>query len=496
MKKILIAVGIILSQCAFLYAQGKDDFLNIRLDNRGPYLILVTEPAGKEYSKAVLLAKKLHPEAILKTVSKDDITSVKELLHNVKPYYILWIMKPGELDANFQWQWLKLVCELDEDPFADARTGFITGESPKAAAKFMNNIINAVNGKQKLPAVIIDNFGPNTMVGKYDFNKFPVCSILPALSEKWPASSISHGTEGFDDSRLSSMDGAGIVHFGGHGHPDRIDDGLTGAQVRKLKLSPSVVFNGACYTGVTGTWFDIMTGKVKQKYMQAEKCFCLRILNSTVIGYLAALHPDHGIPVYQEMEYMAYTGESLGNVIKRSYDSVVLASGGKKPDFELLSEGMLSDRNPANIMMRGTASRVLFGDPALIVTDPITEPPFIIEFNNKTKSRIMLKAILKNARLMSSYTDTFYSDMSDTKQFNDRALIDFVLPIEWDSIGSLKVIDVTAGDKHPAFKLIGYSVEKDGENNILHVQVDLTSEGFMSSSFRSEGSEVELLILR
>jgi hypothetical protein len=77
--------------------------------------------------------------------------------------------------------------------------------------------------------------------------------------------SIFHGKKRFTDERLGSMAEAGLVHFGGHGNPDRIDDGLTAGQVPRLQLAPCVVFNGACYTGVTGRWFDQTAGRLAEK---------------------------------------------------------------------------------------------------------------------------------------------------------------------------------------------------------------------------------------
>jgi hypothetical protein len=152
--------------------------------------------------------------------------------------------------------------------------------------------------------------------------------MIPVLAERFALWTISHGTRGFARERLDSMDGAGLLHFGGHGYPDRIVDCLNGPFVRRLQTAPCVVFNGACYTGVTDRWFDLASGTVAERHVRPAECFCLGVLSGRAVGYLAALHPDHGVPVYQEMERLATTGGSLGDLLKHTHDGVVLGSGG------------------------------------------------------------------------------------------------------------------------------------------------------------------------
>jgi hypothetical protein len=201
--------------------------------------------------------------------------------------------------------------------------------------------------------------------------------LIPVLAKRFSIQTISHGAAAFLDKRLASHQAAGMIHLGGHGHPDRVDDGVTGTQAGKLKLAPCVVFNGACYTGVTSRWFDPFTQKsVVENTAKAADSFCLNMLDNQALGYLAALHVDHGMPVYQEMEFLAYQGASLGDAIKFIHDGVILGSGGKL----LKLEPFVAGKPPPNwtaseVMLKGTASRVLFGDPALILIAAFTEPP-------------------------------------------------------------------------------------------------------------------------
>jgi hypothetical protein len=334
-------------------------------------------------------------------------------------------------------------------------------------------------------------------MGKEDnFTKMAGSFMIPALGERLGLNTTSHGPHGFSKERLDSMDGAGIVHFGGHGYPDRIVDCLNGPFVRKLKLAPCVMFSGACYTGVTSRWFDMEGGKLTEKRVEADKCFCLGVLSNNVIGYLAALHPDHGVPVYQEMEYMAATGASLGDVIKHTYDGVVLGSGGHLPEFETLADGMPRPQwTPSDVMLKGTASRVLFGDPALIVLDPCVAAPFEVTVKAEGDGALLIRAVLKNAELKATFTDTYHADLaSDPTLFNDRALIECEVPEGWEGVRRAEVVRAEAGGKPLKYRLVGFGVESDGKARTLHVQVDLPTTGYMQSAFRKAGSLVEVRV--
>jgi hypothetical protein len=144
-------------------------------------------------------------------------------------------------------------------------------------------------------------------------------------------------------------------------------------------------------------------------------------------------------------------------------------------------------------MLKGTASRVLFGDPALIVSDAFTGPPFKVAVRPDGRA-LRITATLANPALKSSFTDTYFSDLSrDKNQFNDRALIVADLPEGWDAVGGVEVIGVAAGGRAMKHRLVGYATEAGGRR--VHVQVDVPSAGFMQSPFRVTGATVELKVI-
>lgn len=476
---------------------GPKEPLPVRLDPAGPYLILSTRKAAAEYPTAIAAAKELHPNAGRHDFDPADLTGIERTLREKSPRYALVFIRPDELDVNFAWRWLAMAARLDGDPFPDVRTGFITGASPEAAAAFVGRIADAAAGRVRLPAGFTDNLGPPEQsfpLALPYFNAFPRSDFLPALADRCRVTSIMHSKGGFPDDKLDRLNGAGLLHFGGHGHPDRIDDGLRAAQVPKLKLAPCVVFNGTCYTGVTGRWFEPAAGgRWAERTVPAADSFCLNLLANHSVGYLAALHPDHGMPVYQEMEYLAFEGASLGDTMKRTYDGIVLGAGGKLPAFEVLKDGeAMPPWTPSDFMLKGTASRVLFGDPALIVGDAFAPPPFNVTAAEEPGG-LRATATVSNAALKSTFTDTYHGDLNPKVPFNDRAWVRVDLPAGWKA-GSVEAVGVQSGGKPIPYRLVGYAVEDDGGTRRLHAQVDVRADGFMQSPLRTAGAAVELLI--
>jgi hypothetical protein len=469
--------------------------LAIRLDTAGPYLILATAKANADYAPAIAKARELHPAAAQAVFDPANATGIRNTLRQHHPHYALVFIEPQELDVNFAWRWLQSTTDVNDDPLVDVRTGFITGTTAEATTAFIARIAAAVHGSVKVPGVFVDDLGPNSQASKSAFYENPVAFMIPALADRLTSRSISHGTAAFTEQRLGSVKDAGLLHFGGHGHPDRVDDGVTGTQAARLELSPCIVFSGACYTGVTHRWYDPYTGngKVAERTVAPADSFCLNLLRNKTLAYLAALHVDHGMPVYQEMEYLAYHGGSLGDVIKHTQDGVILAAGGKLPALDPFKAGSPSPQwTPTEIMLKGTASRVLFGDPALIVTDAFTEPPFQITVEDQGDS-LHIKAILKNTALKSTFTDTYHSDLaSDKNLFNDRALLQVKLPKDWKRVSRVEVVGAKAGGQSLNHRLVGQAVEESGEERYLHVQVDVPTTGFQQSAFRKAGATVEL----
>lgn len=476
-----------------MWPSSPKDPLPARFDTQGPYLILATRRCAMDYSQAIGKAAALHPAARQEEFDPDELSATLEMLRRTQPRYVLVFIEPDEMDVNFAWRWLTMATQVDDDPFVDMRTGFITGATPLAATAFVDRIADVASGQVQLVGAFVDNLGPPEQGNQQYFNSFSRNMMIPVFEQRFSLRTVAHGKGGFTDKRLAALDGAGIVHFGGHGHPDRIDDGLLAQQVERLKLAPCIVFNGACYTGVTRRWFDVMASPPAEKFVDPADSFCLKMLANNAVAYLAAVHPDHGMPVYQELEFLAYTGAPLGDLMKHTHDGVVLGGGGKLPQLESLGDAAKSAPvTPTDVMLKGTAARILFGDPALIVGSSFTEQPFATTVTVEA-DQLRVAATVRNGKLMSEFTDTFHSDLSPNAPFNDRAVIVCDLPAGWTDLAEVTVEQVTAKGSSLKHRLVGFAIEQDQGKTRLHVQVDVPATGFQQSAFRAVGSTVSLV---
>ena len=151
---------------------------------------------------------------------------------------------------------------------------------------------------------------------------------------------------------------------------------------------------------------------------------------------------------------------------------------------------------PESVMLKGTAARVLFGDPAMTVMAPFSPPPFTVHQEKQGTGAIKVVARTVAPELKASYADTFHADLSRTGQFNDRAWIVVDLPDDWVGNGQVEVQSVRGGDEDIAYRLIGNALELDGRKKRMHVQIDTVSTGYLEGPLRQAGASVMLQVSR
>jgi hypothetical protein len=343
---------------------------------------------------------------------------------------------------------------------------------------------------------LIDNLGPVERDDADYFDTLEESMFLPALEERFHVRSLMHAKSRFTDDRLASMEGAGLVHLGGHGNPWRITDGLTAGQLPRLKLAPCIVFSGACFTGVTHRWFDPTGDEVAERTVSPDTSFCLNLLKKDVIAYLASVHAGHGMPVYQEMEYLAYRGASLGDAIKHTYDGIVVGAGGEMPVLETLEDGMARPEwTGVDMMLKGTAARILLGDPSMVICEAFASPPFSTSVEADSAG-LRITATMINPDLRCTFADTYHNDRNPEAPHNDRALVVVDWPDAWNGVQTIEDVRVRAGGRTLPYRVVGYALEEDGGTRRLHVQIDVPGQGFYTSALRIAGATVEFTARR
>jgi len=464
-------------------------------------LILAVLLAGSEPATVLTDVPKTDPfhAVVVKTLAAAGTREVVRFerpadalpaLRKIRPRHVIVVVRPETLDVNLAYDLLDTFSRVDDDPFVDLGYGIITGRTPEAALAFLQET-QAVRKRPGLtPRSVMDNLGPN-MADNDRLILWGRANCLPPLQGGFKLDSMNHGRRGYPDDRLDALRGWGFIHLGGHGVPDRIEQGLTARQIAKANLRHAVVFNGACWTGVTRRSFDWRTGRIRA--VETEDSFCLEVLERGAAAYLAALHPDHGIPVYQEMERMFWTGESLGEVMKHTYDQVVLASGGKRPELPRWRDGESPPLlGRGKVELYGTAARVFFGDPRLRPTRSVAKPPYGIKVT-PVRGGFRIAARMRNPDLRFTHMDTFAGDLAkNPMQFNDRFYLQVKLPAG-SKIVSVEVVSAKAKRKDVKHRLVAFAVEERDGRSILHVQVDFPTRGYQVSDIRNPSAGLELL---
>jgi hypothetical protein len=413
-----------------------------------------------------------------------------DVLRKSPPRHVLVVVRPDVLDVNFAYELLDVATKVDDDPFADFTYGIVTGRDPEAALAFWNETQAVRTDPRLVPQRLLDIAGPNALDD--DRVMFWGRAVeMPWARKKLEHDSLNHGKRGYPDAQLGRLSGFGFVHLHGHGWPDRIDCGLTAEQLQKVDWRHAIVWNGACYTGVTSRWFDATGGAVVEK--TAPSSFCLSLLERGTSAYFAALHPDHGAPVMQEVEYAFSTGAPLGLVLKHTHDALVLARGGKPIALPRWKAGP----PPAppvrgQVEFDGTAARVLFGDPRAQPVPRVCSEALAVETAPLDGGGLRIAVRPQNVDLAWTPVDVFHWDLVGGKApFNHCLRVRVAVPPGFAPT-EVRVRAAQNDGVELEHRLVGFALEDWHGERFLHVQVDFAAKDLIRSAFWSVKTKVEL----
>lgn len=417
----------------------------VRPGTSGPYLVVsLVEPASEFYPAAELLAQR--HSARIANAAPADLESLLNELRNSAPEHVAIVVHPEDLDVNLVNRIFKLSTEVDADPFVDFAWGVITGRDGAAAKKL---VLASEPGADR-PSPSISMFG----VGGAGLQK--------SMTQKaqWPlrkgqlevTSYLAKGESDHDrdtsyiSESMPALGQSSIVLLASHGYPDGLVAGPKASDLRQVDLAGCVLFNIACYTGVTKNWYDEdhREMKVRKNSIDLKDSFCLQAIDCGVAGYFAYTCPRPAGPTMMgDAILLSTTGDSLGELFREGLQSVVMAhllNGDSQVNISHLAEGtsLGADRTPGSAVRQMSTGGVLFGDPAFRPFPPMADAdPRVLKWNEQGNP------VAAEVRIESPLFHFFASDQINYwEDYHPALRLECRLPIGKSRIEKVDVISV------------------------------------------------------
>ncbi|MBK7877883.1 MAG: hypothetical protein IPJ77_19560 [Planctomycetes bacterium] len=355
-----------------------------------------------------------------------ELTVLEAELRARRPEFLAFVLAPGSIDANLPRRLVPVLARLDDDPFVDCAWGIVTGATGAEALRFVQNAQRADGNppsarKVSATSVQVDRClvlrgerragAEGRALDQVDLwltGQDPLwrATVEANRGEQAGAALVEWGHCGdsqgiwlfsmyrnMDASKHWPFDPARVGHdpagemprltpellLGGAPTIDRNGCWSAGAGV---DLGGAVVINGACHSAVTKRTIvggDIVStfgdtgGVVRFFDVTPEQSFALQAIRHGAAAYLAPLAANHASRASIEEWRIRAGGVPLGEVVRRSYDELVLGASQLPMAFATYAEGKPDPFESP--MWTGVVQRVLFGDPAACVwTEPILTP--------------------------------------------------------------------------------------------------------------------------
>ena len=339
----------------------------------GPYDVVCLVPEGDPYEAAADALIERH-EARRLRATPGDLASLLPAWRERPPENVAVVVRPEDLDVNLAAELLAVSTRVDGDPFADFAWGVVTGRTAEAAVA----LVGASDPGRPRPEPAVRQFGVGgdqlprsmTQAGFLAAGR----GVVPLMSYLSKGDSDEASDRAFIKESLPALNDAPILLLASHGYPDGMVGGLKAADVARLDLGGSVVLNIACYTAVTGRWFedDWRAGAVAARTCDPADSFALAVLDAAPAAYVAYAGPrPSGPALMAEAVRVAGSGRSMGELRREAANAVVMAhllAGGDGVAADPQREGEQLDpaRTAGDVVARMAVGGVLFGDPAFV----------------------------------------------------------------------------------------------------------------------------------
>lgn len=429
-----------------------------------PYVILTNLTNEDPYFEAVSLLQKHRNAQVLK-FDPANVASLAEKLRMISPAFVCVILHPESLDINLNYDIFDLSTQLDEDPFPDFTYGFITGSTADNAVAMIKNMIRAESNPNDIPQRLMA-FGPTNVSQADDKSNFDWLT-------GWQRSRLAHKPGNFSQEHIDQLINKGIIRFWGHGTPRDVDGSLSYSQLKNSKLYPAVVFAGPCFSAVVHRYYewDCCDTSINENHVPSEESLALMFTTKGATAYFGALHEDRCVSAAWEMEYVLATGDALGGVMKHTYDTVVMARGGKRLTFPRLKDGQTPpEENSVDFQINRAAGRILLGDPAY---QPFLKAaPYPIKTAmHYTVEGLEIEASVVEPRMRSSFVDVFHSDLCTCNTPDDVLYFRVELPDDFPESYSVLHMEENCPLKDVRHSNIVWAEESWLGKRYLHIQI-------------------------
>jgi hypothetical protein len=435
----------------------------------GGYVVLTTVGEDSPYHPAAEQLAKLHDASVLR-LDPADPEALLPALSRLSPEYVALVMLPKEIEFEFQRRFLAMATRLDDDPFVDFSYGYVTGADGADATALV--LAGRKVSKRPRPPTFGRLAGGGERSFRADQPYRLSSSTLPAVRGYVKGDGEEHDRE-FVAGFLPELSRCNVIQFVGHGYPDRVAGGLDAKDLVGLRLDGAVVLNIACYTGVTGTWYQRDRLRIHRlKVVPPEKSFALALLKTGVSGYTAYLCPRPAGPeLDRDLMALIVTGLSLGEARRRDYDKTVLGFLGYGE--EGLALGPVADAEPPeagidpvrDMMLEGATGGIVYGDPAVRPFKALTGQDPLKISHEVHRDRIEVRATCPVHSLWLHLAEPTGRIGGETamKVYARLPLTDF--PVKEIAVDHLRV-----GKKELTSRVV-WAVEEDQGKRYLHAKV-------------------------
>jgi hypothetical protein len=475
----------------------------------GKYLVLLDPGKDDEFLPAAEAMAALHGAEVRRfDPTRLDLTLTE--LRKVPPRFVVFVLPRDKIDVDLSHGILEMATKVDDDPFVDFEYGFVTGFDGAAALRFVQRIEQAWKR----------NFGDKvTLFGSWEGSFLPSgdqMTGMKALGFTGKQSLVKAGDT--EEVRLKATrqiltdcKGKDALIFMSHGYPDRMDLCFQAKNLRewKVDLSPSILFNCACFNGAPGRWFrPDGKGYEDRGVVPRDDSVALALLDSGIAGYFAGVDAWHGPLTSQVFYYVTDDGMRLGEASNAMFNRLALEFLPERIQFEPTLKQKHNSKNwwVQNQRHNG-AAMILYGDPALAPFAKRAKHLLSARVESIGKDRLSVKidvrplveglpgedfSVLPVNRLFD-----YYSLRTDPEKTPPQLELyrTVPLPARTDSTPAIRVVFAKSGDKDIPTGTLQVALEDTPGGKLLHIRVPLQISLFNAprlSALIKEGLVVEL----